>query len=51
MPVRIAIEDAAGRPPLRAGMTVTVTVDTGRKRGVLDVLRGFFSPARSQAPQ
>jgi membrane fusion protein (multidrug efflux system) len=51
VPVRIAIEDLAGRPPLRAGMTVTVTVDTGRRRSVLDVLRGLFSPARAQAPQ
>ena len=51
VPVRIAIEDTAGRPPLRAGMTVTVSVDTGRERSALDLLRGFFSPAKAQNSQ
>jgi membrane fusion protein, multidrug efflux system len=39
VPVHLAIEQAPGQPPLRAGMTVTVTVDTGRTRG----LPGFLS--------
>ena len=29
IPVRIALQDDPGRPPLRAGMSATVTVDTG----------------------
>jgi membrane fusion protein (multidrug efflux system) len=47
IPVRIAIEETGERPPLRAGMTVTVSVDTGRERGTIDLLRDFFAPARA----
>ena len=47
IPVRIAIEESAQRPPLRAGMTVSVTVDTGRERSASDLVREFFSPARA----
>ncbi len=39
------------RPPLRAGMTVSVSVDTGRERSAFGLVRDFFSPARAQAPQ
>jgi membrane fusion protein (multidrug efflux system) len=31
LPVRIAVDGADGRPPLRAGMTVTVSIDTERE--------------------
>jgi membrane fusion protein (multidrug efflux system) len=31
LPVRIAVEPRAGQPPLRAGMTVTVSIDTERE--------------------
>jgi membrane fusion protein, multidrug efflux system len=31
LPVRIAVEEAEGRPPLRAGMTVSVSIDTERE--------------------
>jgi membrane fusion protein, multidrug efflux system len=48
IPVRIAIEEAGERPPLRAGMTVSVSVDTGRERSAFGLLRDFFSPARAQ---
>ena len=34
VPVRIRVEQGAGLPQLRAGMTVTVTVDTGHSRGL-----------------
>ena len=51
VPVRIAIEETGKRPPLRAGMTVSVTVDTGRERSAADLLRDFFSPARAQDAQ
>jgi membrane fusion protein (multidrug efflux system) len=46
VPVHFALaqadEGSAGRPALRAGMTVSVSVDTGAKRGLPDLL-GFFS--------
>ena len=41
VPVHLAIEQTPGRPPLRAGMTVTVTVDTGRSRGLPAFLSAF----------
>jgi membrane fusion protein (multidrug efflux system) len=34
VPVRIKVEQPSGNPQLRAGMTVTVAVDTGRPRGL-----------------
>lgn len=39
VPVRIKVEPAPGRPQLRAGMTVTVAVDTGRPRGLPRMVR------------
>jgi membrane fusion protein, multidrug efflux system len=41
VPVHLAIEQAPGQPPLRAGMTVTVTVDPGRSRGLPAFLSAF----------
>jgi membrane fusion protein (multidrug efflux system) len=53
VPVRITLDPPPGgknsAPPLRAGMTVTVTVDTGRERSAADLLRDFFSPAAAQS--
>ena len=40
IPVRIKVEQSPGKPQqLRAGMTVTVTVDTGRPRGLPRVVQ------------
>jgi len=39
VPVQLGIELAPGDPPLRAGMTVTVRVDTGRARGLPDLVQ------------
>jgi membrane fusion protein (multidrug efflux system) len=47
LPVRIEPEDNGKRPPLRAGMTVTVTVDTGRIRNATDLLFDLFRPANA----
>ncbi|MBI1942039.1 MAG: HlyD family secretion protein, partial [Betaproteobacteria bacterium] len=49
IPVRVEVEDTAGRPALRAGMTVTVSVDTGRERSAADVVREFFRPASARS--
>jgi membrane fusion protein (multidrug efflux system) len=46
LPVRIAVEPAADRPPLRTGMTVSVSIDTGREREILTTVRGAFGSAR-----
>jgi len=39
VPVRIKVEQPPGKPQLRAGMTVTVAVDTGRTRGLPRVVQ------------
>lgn len=39
VPVRLEVEQPAGQPMLRAGMTVTVAVDTGRSNGLPRVIR------------
>lgn len=53
VPVRIAVEQPEGQPKLRAGMTVTVAVDTERSNGLPRVVRrliergwlpGFLQP-------
>ncbi len=58
IPVRIQVEQPAGMPPLRAGMTVTVGVDTGVSRGLPRPVRrlvengylpGFLQPATKLA--
>lgn len=41
VPVRIDIEPGPARPELRAGMTATVSVDTGRERKLLSALNAF----------
>lgn len=40
IPVRIAIAPHSGQPPLRAGMSTVVTVDTGHIRSWRELLRG-----------
>ena len=47
IPVRIEVEETGKRPPLRAGMTVVVSIDTGRERSAADLVREFFRPARA----
>ena len=58
IPVRFKVEQLAGMPPLRAGMTVTVGVDTGVSRGLPKPIRklvengylpGFLQPAPTLA--
>lgn len=39
VPVRIDFETVEGRPPLRAGMTATITIDTERERQLVSVAR------------
>ena len=43
IPMRIRLDDMAGKPPLRVGMSVTVDVDTGRPRGLPAFLSGWFA--------
>lgn len=52
LPVRLQLEPREGMPPLRAGMTAHVTIDTGRERSLSDLLGSLVAVAkvRSSAP-
>lgn len=50
LPVRLQLEPGYNMPPLRAGMTATVTIDTGRERSFNDLLGGLVAVAKVQAP-
>jgi membrane fusion protein (multidrug efflux system) len=51
LPVRIRLEPHEGEPPLRAGVTATVSIDTGRGRSIADVVAGFFDLFRASSPR
>jgi len=46
LPVRIYLEQMPGEPPLRAGMTATVAIDTKRERKLANLLE-IFSTAKA----
>ena len=48
VPVRLAVETAGARPPLRSGMTVTVSIDTGRERDLVGWARSAIARVRSE---
>ena len=43
IPIRIRIDDAAGKPALRHGMSVEAEIDTGRSRGLPDGIAQLFA--------
>lgn len=45
IPVRFSVTQTEGMPPLRAGMTVTVSIDTRRERKIKDLWSGVVSTA------
>jgi membrane fusion protein (multidrug efflux system) len=47
VPVLLTLERAPERAPLRAGMTVTVRVDTGRERSLAGLLQAFAGSPRA----
>ena len=49
LPVRIRLEPHAGELPLRAGVTATVSIDTGCGRSIADVVTGFLDLFRGKA--
>lgn len=42
IPMRILVNNAPGKPPLRVGMSVEVNVDTGHARGLPDFITSLF---------
>lgn len=47
IPVRISIDDAGQKPPLRTGMSVEARINTGKARGLPQM---FFGSVASKAP-
>jgi membrane fusion protein (multidrug efflux system) len=48
LPVRVRLLPRSGEPPLRAGMTATVTIDIGRQRSLADLFHGSAIAADKQ---
>jgi membrane fusion protein (multidrug efflux system) len=48
LPVRIAVDDGDGQPPLRAGMTVSVEIDTEREPKLATLVRGALATVRGE---
>jgi membrane fusion protein (multidrug efflux system) len=44
IPMRILVNNAPGKPPLRVGMSVELNVDTGHARGFPNLMTGLFGP-------
>jgi membrane fusion protein (multidrug efflux system) len=49
LPVKIQLQPFAGEPPLRAGITATVAIDTGRQRRLGDVAADLLGRLRGTA--
>jgi membrane fusion protein (multidrug efflux system) len=45
IPVRVRVDNAPGRPPLRVGVSVELSVDTGHERGLPSFLTGLLGSA------
>jgi membrane fusion protein (multidrug efflux system) len=49
LPVKISLQPFKGEPALRAGITATVSIDTGRERHISDVFTGIANLFRGSA--
>lgn len=49
LPVKIQLKPHDGEPPLRAGMTAMVDIDTERKRSINALISGWFNPGAAKA--
>lgn len=49
IPMRVTIDDTAGKPPLRVGMSTLVAVDTGRARGLPDMIQKLLGHSTAHA--
>ena len=50
IPVRVAVDDRAGEPPLRAGMSAEIEIDTGHRRQLRDLLAWLLTRGAGDAP-
>lgn len=51
IPMRVSIDDTAGKPPLRVGMSTLVAVDTGRARGLPDMIQKLLGLSTAHAQE
>jgi multidrug resistance efflux pump len=51
LPVRLRLIERPGEPPLRAGMTAYVSIDTRRTRSITSLLGGDSAVATHAKPQ
>lgn len=49
IPLRVRVDPAAGQPPLRVGMSVELSIETGHPRGVPDFLKNLVASADNAA--
>ncbi|OBZ97098.1 hemolysin secretion protein D [Pararhizobium polonicum] len=49
IPMRVTIDDTAGKPPLRVGMSTLVAVDTGHARGLPESIEKLFGRSTANA--
>jgi membrane fusion protein (multidrug efflux system) len=49
IPMRVTIDETAGKPPLRVGMSTLVAVDTGRARGLPDMIQKLLGHSTANA--
>ncbi|MEZ2328817.1 HlyD family secretion protein [Mesorhizobium sp. RCC_202] len=49
IPMRLAIDDPQGKPPLRGGMSAVVDIDTGHARGLPDFITNLFKQSGSKS--
>jgi membrane fusion protein, multidrug efflux system len=45
IPMRVSVTNSPGKPQLRVGMSVELSIDTGHERGLPGFLTGWFSPS------
>lgn len=49
IPMRVSIEDTAGKPPLRAGMSTNIDINTGHTRGLPQFVRNLIGETTAYA--
>jgi membrane fusion protein, multidrug efflux system len=51
IPMRVTIDETAGKPPLRVGMSTLVAVDTGHARGLPDMIQKLLGHSTAHAQE
>lgn len=51
LPVRLALQNPAAEPALRAGMTAEIRIDTGRQRSLAELIGSVIAAVRPSGPE